>query len=246
MKYLLLLAALVGVPQAVPAQEPPVIYRTLFLQAAPGRLMELVDLMRATLPVYQKAGLPAPLLARHTQGDRWDILLVEPVGSLEAYYGTAAARRWDEAAGPGLTLAELRRRLDPLVAWREELIVAGPPLGEFQRRNAEAGFYHLEIFQALAGKRDSLHRERLMEDDYSRRVGRPDNLVFIRTGGAAWDEFAIGFYQSLQHYAMPSGKTPAEENAAAVAAGFPSSNEIGATLRRFIALHHDTLLVPIR
>ena len=232
---------------SVPAvQDPPVVYRTLFLQAAPGRLMELVDLMRATVPVYQKAGLPAPLLARHTQGDRWDIMLVEPVGSLEAYYSAAGARRWDQAAGPGLTLAELRRRLDPLVAWREELMVAGPPVEEFQRRNAEAGFYHLEIFVALAGKRDSLHRERLMEDDYSRRVGRPDNLVFTRTGGAAWDEFTIGYYRDLQHYAAPSGRSAAEENAAAVAAGFAASSEIGAYLRRFIALHHDTLLVPIR
>jgi len=231
----------------VPAvQQAPLVYRTVFLQAAPGRLMELVELMRSTLPVYQRAGLPAPLLARHTQGDRWDILLVEPVEGLEAFYSPAGARRWDEAAGTGLTLADLRRRLDPLVAWREELLVSGPPLEEFQRRNAEAGFYHLEIFVALAGMRDSLHRERLMEDDYSRRVGRPDNLVFRRLGGAGWDEYTLGYYRDLQHYAAPTGRTPAEENAAAVAAGFPSSSEIGSTLRRYIALHHDTLLVPIR
>jgi hypothetical protein len=246
MRRILLLAALGGAPVAAAAQQAPATYRTVFFQAAPGRLMELVDLMRATLPVYQRAGLQAPLLARHTQGDRWDILLVEPVGSLEAFYSPAGGRRWDEAAGPGLTLAELRRRLDPLVAWREELLVAGPAVEEFERRNGAAGFYHLEIFQALAGKRDSLHQERLMEDDYSRRLGRPDNLVFRRLGGAAWDEFTIGFYRDLQHYAEPSGRTPAEEDAAAAAAGFPSRNEIGATLRRYIALHHDTLLVPIR
>lgn len=246
MRPALLLAALFAASPAAVAQEQPVTYRTVFLQAAPGRLMELVDLMRSTLPVYQRAGLPSPLLARHTQGDRWDILLVEPVGSLEAYYAAAGARRWDQAAGPGLTLSELRQRLDPLVAWREELLVSGPPLEAFQRRNADAGFYHLEIFVALAGMRDSLHRERLMEDDYSRRLGRPDNLVFRRIGGAAWDAYTIGYYRNLQHYAAPSGRTPAEEDAAAVAAGFPSSSEIGATLRRYIALHHDTLLVPIR
>jgi hypothetical protein len=246
MRPALLLAALFAASPAAVAQEQPATYRAVFLQAAPGKLMELVNLMRATLPVYQKAGLPAPLLARHTQGDRWDILLVEPVGSLEAYYAAAGASRWDRAAGPGLTLPELGQRLDPLVVWREELFVAGPSVEEFERRNAGAGFYHLEIFQALAGKRDSLHRERLMEDDYSRRLGRPDNLVFTRIGGAAWDEFTIGYYRDLQDYAAPSGKTPEEENAAAVAAGFASSGEIGATLRRFIALHHDTLLVPIR
>jgi hypothetical protein len=124
--------------------------------------------------------------------------------------------------------------------------VNGPPLEEFERRNTEGGFYHLEIFLGLAGKRDSLYRQRLMEDDYSRRIGRPDNLVFTRVGGAAWDIFTIGFYRSLQHYAEPLSVTAEQEEAAAKAAGFASRHDIGAYLRRFIALHHDTLLVPIR
>jgi hypothetical protein len=246
MRTLLVASLLVAAAPIAPAQESPTVYRAVFVQAAPGRLTELVELFRSLLPVYQKAGMPAPLLGRHTQGDKWDLLIAEPVGSLAAWYAPESGRRWDAAAGPGQTLAELRRRLDPLVAWREELFVAGPPLEEFERRNASAGFYHLEIFQALAGKRDSLYRERLMEDDYSRRIGRPDNLVFTRIGGAAWDAFTIGYFRDLQHYAEPSGRSAAEEDAAAVAAGFASRGDIGAYLRRFIALHHDTLLVPIR
>jgi hypothetical protein len=217
---------------ARPAPADPYVYRAVFLQAAPGRLLELVDLFKATLPVYDAAGLPRPLLGRHTQGDRWDILVVEPVGSLASFYAHEPATQWE--------------RMESLVAWREELFVSGPPLEEFERRNTEGGFYHLEIFLGLAAKRDSLYRQRLMEDDYSRRIGRPDNLVFTRVGGAAWDLFTIGFYRSLQHYAEPSNITVEQDEAAAKAAGFASRNDIGAYLRRFIALHHDTLLVPIR
>jgi hypothetical protein len=244
----LIAAALVALSIPAPrGAADPYVYRTVFLQAAPGRLLELVDLLKATLPIYDAAGLPRPLLGRHAQGDRWDILLVEPVGSLADFYGKDAAERWDRAAAAaGLGLADFRRRLEPLVAWREELFVTGPTLEEFERRNAEGGFYHLEIFQGLAGKRDSLYRQRLMEDDYSRRIGRPDNLVFTRVGGAAWDFFTIGFYRSMQHYAEPATVTPEQDDAAARAAGFASRNDIGAYLRRFIALHHDTLLVPIR
>jgi len=215
-----------------PAPADPYVYRAVFLQAAPGRLLELVDLVKAALPVYDAAGGPRPLLGRHTQGDRWDIMLVEPVGSLASFYAHEPATQWE--------------RMESLVAWREELFVNGPPLEEFERRNTEGGFYHLEIFLGLAGKRDSLYRQRLMEDDYSRRIGRPDNLVFTRLSGAAWDLFTIGFYRSLQHYAEPSSVTAEQEETAARAAGFVSRNDIGAYLRRFIALHHDTLLVPIR
>jgi hypothetical protein len=245
----LVTAVLLGVgPSPVrPVPAEPYVYRAVFLQAAPGRLLELVDLFKATLPVYAAAGQPRPLLGRHTQGDIWDIMLVEPVGSQASLYAPERISQWDKAATvSGLTLAEFRRRLEPLVAWREELFVNGPPLAEFERRNTEGGFYHLEIFQGLAGKRDSLYRERLMEDDYSRRIGRPDNLVFTRVGGAAWDLFTIGFYRNLQHYAEPVAVTPEQEEAAARAAGFASRNDIGAYMRRFILLHHDTLLVPIR
>ena len=217
---------------ARPAPADSYVYRAVFLQAAPGRLLELVDLVKATLPAYDAAGRPRPLLGRHTQGDRWDILVVEPVGSLASFYAREPATPWE--------------RMESLVAWREELFVNGPPLAEFERRNTEGGFYHLEIFLGLAGKRDSLYRQRLMEDDYSRRIGRPDNLVFTRVGGAAWDLFTLGFYRSLQHYAEPSSITVEQDETAAKAAGFASRNDIGAYLRRFIALHHDTLLVPIR
>jgi hypothetical protein len=50
-----------------------------------------------------------------------------------------------------------------LVAWQEELFTSGPPAGEFRAAADRAGFFHLEIFLALAGERDSLKAEREMK-----------------------------------------------------------------------------------
>lgn len=223
------------------------VYRTSFLRAAPGMLLELVDALKSALPTVVGAGQPVPLMARHSQGDHWDILLVYPVGSMEAYYGPERAARWRAAATrTGFSTTAFLRHIDTLVAWRQELFVAGPPLEVFEARNKDAGFYHLEVFLALAGKRDSLLQQRTMENVYLTGIGRPTNLIFRRIGGAEWDAYTIGYYRDLQHYAEPLTITAEQEEQAALAAGFQSRNQIGSYLRKFLAGHRDTLLNRIR
>jgi hypothetical protein len=46
---------------------------------------------------------------------------------------------------------------------------------------------HLEMFQALAGKRETLIEERKMESAFNRARSRPEALVFTHEQGAAWD-----------------------------------------------------------
>ena len=223
------------------------VYRALFLRAAPGKLLDLVELYRARLPLYRAAGVPEPVLARHSQGDHWDLLLLEPVGSLHDHYAPARAARWREAeAAIAYDAAAFEAARERLEAWREELFVAGPDPATVQARQTGAGFYHLEVFLALAGERDALRRQREMENDYLRRVGRPDNLVFTRLGGAPWDLFTLGFYRDLQDFATPAAVSDAEDDAAARAAGFEGSHTIGSYLRTFLQRHHDTLLNRIR
>ncbi|HEV8195772.1 MAG TPA: hypothetical protein VGP87_03945 [Gemmatimonadales bacterium] len=212
------------------AQPPAEAYRALFVRAAPGRLVELVDLVKA-----RRDSAPAgtrPVLLRHAQGDQWDLVLLQPIGSLSRYFAV-------DHSGPDPLW-------DRLVAWQEELFASGPPLEEFQATAGRAGYFHLEIFVALAGERDSLRAERAMENVFLKAVGKPGNFVFTRLAGASWDLFTVGFYRDLQDYAAPTGRTPEQEEAAARAAGFVSREAIGPYLRRFINGHHDTIGSVVR
>ena len=217
-------------------------YAAIMMRAAPGHLLELIDLMKSRQPVYQAAGEPQPLMLRHSQGDHWDLMILAPINDLSDYFSRDRAARWQSAARRhGFDELTFNRKIDEWVAWREELYVTGPPVVALHSAAADAGYFHLEVFQALAGKRDSLMVQREMENDFLTRIGRPANFIFHRIAGAAWDVFTIGLYRDLQHYAEPTNVSPDAENAAATTAGFQSRAHIGAYLRRFLAGHHDTL-----
>ncbi len=246
MKLLLVVAAAtVGigfVPRAAVGQTDPGTYQAVTMRAAPGRLLELIDALKARLPVYLAAGEPRPWLLRHAQGDHWDLLLLIPVTSVADHQGSDYQGRWQSALRrTGFDDDQFKRRFDEWVAWHEELYVTGPSVTAFQSAAATAGYFHLEIFQALAGKRDSLLAQRHMENDFLGRIGRPTNFIFQKITGPAWDLFTVGLYRDLQHYAEPSRSTLEEEDGAARAAGFESRAHIGPYLRRFLSSHHDTL-----
>ena len=132
------------------------------------------------------------------------------------------------------------------IARQEDVFVLGPPLEEVRLRLGGAGFFHIEMFEALPGMRAGLYREREMENAYAKALGQPENLIFVRDSGASWDLFTVGGYRDLKHYAESADIPPAKQEEAAKAAGFEGSRFIGAYLRNFIALHHDTLAVAIK
>ena len=66
---LLIIAALL--PVTTRASAPSYLYKTKLVQAAPGRLLELIELHKALLTEYRSAGDEPPLMMRHSQGDRW-------------------------------------------------------------------------------------------------------------------------------------------------------------------------------
>jgi hypothetical protein len=236
-----LLIAAVTAMAAAPA-DSAIVYRTVLMRAAPGRLLELIDLVTARLPAVDAAGEERPLILRHSQGDQWDLLLLYPVGSLADYYSVARQGRRERAAqASGLTEVDFERRLRDLVAWREEEFAAGPPLAELRERDRGAGFYHVEMFVSLAGRQTDLVRERQMENAFLAGTGRAGNLIFTRVAGASWDAFTIGFYRNLQQYAEPAAASAATQDSVARAAGFQDRAHIGPYLRELIASHHDTL-----
>jgi hypothetical protein len=223
-------------------QADPYLYEVILLRAAPGRLLDLVEAYQARIAAFEEAALGEVHMMRHSQGDQWDLLLLVPMGDFERFFSGEQTRRrsdaLDEVGGTGPVWAA---RLDPLVAWRQELFAWGPPPEVVNERFAPARFYHIEMFVALPGKREALLRQREMENEFLRAIGRPDNLVFTKAAGAEWDAFTLGFYRDLQHFAEEPSLDPGREDEAARAAGFEAANRIGTYLRTLIAYHHDTL-----
>ena len=205
------------------SEEPPpvsmrgdVLQRMTLLRAAPGRLLDLVAAVKGH-----------GLVLRHSQGDQWDLMVLAPVPGYAELGRTAP-------------LAE-----SALVAWQEDELVRGPDLARLEGF-AGAGLYHVEMFVALAGRRDDLLREREMENAYLAALGRPRNAIFVRELGASWDAFTVGAYRSWKHFAERDDIAPDRSTAAARAAGFDGDDRIGPYLRSLIQTHHDTLATPVR
>jgi hypothetical protein len=234
--WLLFLLPLAVSAQNSPAPPQPYIYKATLVQAAPGKLLALIDHYKSR-PVTRDE--PAPLWMRHSQGDHWDLLLLYAAGRYQDYFSPSrvAARARN---------ADWESRRKTLVTWEEDVFVFGPPLADVQKAFAGSGFFHVEMFHALAGQTAALIREREMENAYARGIQQPENFIFVRDSGAAWDVFTIGCFRDLKHYAQ-SSDVPRETAAqAARAAGFSSPDAIGPYLRELIADHHDTLAVAIK
>lgn len=226
---------------AQPAPAPE-LYRFVLIQAAPGKLLELIDLYRKRLPVIAAGGDEAPYIVRHSQGDRWDLCVIYPSGSFTSYYSADRLRRRDAAAAAsGVTAEQFAKQFYDLVSWHEDVYVEGPPLPVFRDYVKDLGLLHLEMFQALAGKRDVLIAERKMETAFNRARSRPEALLFTHEQGAAWDVITLDGFRNWRHYAESETIPPEMSEAAATKAGFANVDAIGPYLRSLIALHHDTL-----
>ena len=235
----LLLATLLAF---TPVQDDSYLYKVTLIRAAPGRLLDVIDAYRTRVPVYDAAGEARPMMIRHSQGDLWDLMVIEPARSLTAYYAPdRVAGRVAAGQDAGVTPHAFNARLQEIVSWKEETFFSGVGLEEFRRRFHDAGYFHVEMFVALPGKGPELHRERIMENDYLRRIGRPENLIFTKALGGSWDSFTLGFYRDLKHYAESADIPPELQQEAAIAAGFSGADRIGTYLRELIARHNDTL-----
>ena len=244
---MIMLSATFGAAGEPALPKPVYLYKTTFIRAAQGKLLDLIALYKDRLAVIEAAGDARPFWWRHTQGDQWDLMILTPMGSYTEYYAKAKVARRDKAAGAaGLMWTDFARKLDACSSWKEDVFVYGPPL-EFVKKQFEgAGYYHLEIMVALAGKQAELYKEREMENAYGAASGRPYNMVFVRDQGGSWDIYTLGCYRDLQHWAAPSPLTKDEREAAAKKAGFESADAIGPYMRTLIDFHRDTMGVAIK
>jgi hypothetical protein len=240
MRVLLVMILTVLLAPTTSAAEPTYLYKTKLVQAAPGKLLDVLDLLKASQAQFKNAGDEQPILMRHSQGDHWDILVLIPMKSYADYYSA------ERIAKRTQTFRDIESKLEGLIAWQEDVFVYGPAVADLRKAFDSSAFFHVEMFDSLAGKEADLFKEREMENAYLKTLKRPENFIFVRDQGAAWDMFTIGAYRDLKHYAESAGISEADQDAAAKAAGFEAANRIGPYLRTLIRSHHDTLAVSVR
>jgi hypothetical protein len=230
-----------------PSTKPVYLYKTTFIRAAQGKLLDLIALYKERMAVIEKSGDARPFWWRHTQGDHWDLMLLTPMGSYVDYYAKArVAKRRKTADAAGLPEEAFARKLDACSSWKEDVFVLGPPLEFVQKAFEGTAYYHIEIMVSLPGKQEELFKEREMENVYGVAGGRPYNMIFVRESGASWDIYTLGCYRDLQHWAAPSPLTREEREAAAKKAGFAGADAIGPYMRTLIDFHRDTMGVAIK
>ena len=222
------------------AAGPAYLYKVTLVQAAPGKLPELIDLYKARAAALEKTGDEAPLWMRHSQGDHWDLMVLWPMAGYTEYYQPERAGKRKQAE------QAQAEQFKEDIAWQEDLFSYGPPLADLRKAFANGAFFHVEMFVALPGKFADLYKEREMENAYAKAIKEPENFIFVRDQGAAWDIFTIGVFRDLKHYAESADVPAKDQEAAAKAAGFDAPSQIGPYLRRFIREHHDTLAAAVK
>jgi hypothetical protein len=225
---------------ALCAAENNYLYKVSLVQAAPGKLPDLIDLYKQRSAALTATSDESPLWMRHSQGDHWDLMILTPMQSYASFYlpeRIAKRGRVEQASA-----AQFKAN----IAWQEDLFAYGPPLADLRKAFANGAFFHIEMFIALPGMFADLYKEREMENTYAKAIKEPENFIFVRDQGAAWDIFTIGVFRDLKHYAESADVPAADQQAAAKAAGFDAPSQIGPYLRRFIREHHDTLAVAIK
>ena len=198
------------------------LYRVTTARAAPGSISELLEEIASL-----RESNPSPLVMRHSQGDQWDLLIIEAIKPSEAMNAGFLAN------------------LDALMAFEEDHFAYGPSWDAVNTAYNENGFFHIEMFEAVAGKADDLLEQRRMENAYLRATGLKPNMIFRRAAGSDVDAFTIGFHKDIEAFAAPSDVSDADSETAAVEAGFRARSDISFDLRSLISGHHDTLAVKV-
>lgn len=201
-------------------------------RASPGKFPALLELVEKTNWAAFEAG--APLMMRHSQGDHWDLMLL-------GKHGASCPKTCEQE------MAKFEKAVDDLVDYDLSFLASSETSWtELNNLNADSGLYHIEMFQAAAGKHDALARQRRIENDYIEKIGLRANAVFTVSFGSDVDIFTLGFYRDMAHFAESPELTSDEFEQKAVEAGFKNRADISFHLRELIVGHQDTLAVKVK
>lgn len=213
----IILCSLMLISSAVSADQ----VRVTTLQAAPGQLEALISDVKD----YRTAKSEQVIIMRHSQGDHWDLLLLEPAGLVP----TKMADFGHRANFQHTFLATTDAKFTALKATADK-----------------TGLYHIEMFHALAGKKQELVGQRRMENRYLKNTGQVTNEIFGTVIGSDVDIFTIGFHTDMTAFAKGPSVSDAQAESFAKEAGFRDRNHIGLYLRSLLTRHFDTLAVPVK
>ncbi len=217
MKSLLSLFLLLTLNSPLFADE---IYRITLLRSTPGSLATLIE--QTTIYRDQQKGNVS--IMRHSQGDHWDLMLLEPAGSeatLIQDFGSIADFQHNFLAKSNIEWDQVKAMSD------------------------KSGLFHIEMFHALHGKAEELLKQREMENLYLTTTQRNANVIFETTFGSDVDSFTIGYYKDMLAFASMPDLDSKVFSKAATDAGFKSRDDIGLYLRELIISHHDTLATKV-
>ena len=112
---LLLCTILAALGSRAFAADNSYLYKVTLVQAAPGKLTELIELNKARFPDLKSAGDETPLWIRHSQGDHWDLMILYPMGSYTDYYQSERIARRSKAE------SRTAKQITSDVAWQGPL-----------------------------------------------------------------------------------------------------------------------------
>lgn len=214
------------------------LYRITMLRAAPGQWYELKAAIEAQgeAGAISEDGRRIPWRMRHSQGDQWDFMLVQPVSG------------WSEYFAPPSQLIEkpVRKAMEQHADYMLDWFVSGPTHDDARALFTGAGLYHLEIYQARAGMADALTDSRVRENAIFADLGALQNTIWLRQFGADQDVMTIGFHKDWASYAAHNNAGSDEQwDTLSRRHGYAGAGDLSPQLRSFLTGHHDSFAVPL-
>ncbi|HYG97511.1 MAG TPA: hypothetical protein VD837_00155 [Terriglobales bacterium] len=214
-------------PLQTPAAQPTKrtdIYHVLFAKAGVGKAAQLGDALRNQLP---NAPMPGHyLVLRHQQGDEWDYVAIE-------HLGTSATVN---AAAPPVPPA-----VRDLYDWHTDSFVSGPSWAEFSRALGMApesvaktvdSVYVVAVMRAAPGQRDALDKF-ITAPPTPGGAPAGETVVLQHLEGGPWQFLTVTRFNSWQEYATNQTSSVADTR----------KNPAGgwSQLRSLSSFHRDTI-----
>jgi hypothetical protein len=208
------------------AASPPArtdVYRVYFGKAAAGKAGQLLDLLKAPDP---KAPMPGHvLILRHQEGDAWDYVAIEHLGS---------------KATVDATPFQVPSNMRDVTEWHNDTFVNGPSWEEFTRSmgmtadGAKSGgsVYVVSVYRPVPGHREDL--EKFLGQPPDRAVDTSvGNVLMQHLEGSPWTFLTIARYNSWQDFATNEMNSQMAATKSKDAGWFQ--------LRQHADFHNDTL-----